>query len=106
MTKHTPGPWMVESDGKEDATVTAFTAVHHNPVYICRVYGEGVLARAGDSTEERAANARLIASAPDLLVTLRELLADCTDTDGGLLRPTHYVVDRARAAIAKAEGRG
>ena len=106
MTKHTPGPWMVESDGKEDATVTAFTAVHHNPVYICRVYGEGVLARAGDSTEERAANAALIASAPDLLAALRELLSECIDTDGSLLRPTQYVVDRASAAIAKAEGRG
>ena len=95
MTKHTPGPWKTsamapgivyrEADGKRDELV-------------CTAY------RRND--DEHNANARLIASAPDLLVTLRELLADCTDTDGGLLRPTHYVVDRARAAIAKAEGRG
>ena len=108
MTKHTPGPWMVESDGKEDATVTAFTAVHHNPVYICRVYGEGVLARAGDSTEERAANAALIAAAPDLLAALEMAVAtiERIAPKHGPFSSVDGTLSVARAAIAKAEGRG
>ena len=87
---HTPGPWRTFD--------TAYGAVH-------------IVKRASDShmtdvvvinrerNENAAADARLIAAAPDLLAALREMMSAMDD---GSDEPT--LVD-ARAAIAKAEGR-
>ena len=57
--------------------------------------------------EDSRANARLIAAAPELLEALRELVEDVESygfahPDGGRFEPC---IDRALAAIAKAEGR-
>ena len=64
--KFTPGPWIVESNqaGGIDSSVYALTPIHKNPRYICRVYGPGALS---PDVAERDANARLIASALELL---------------------------------------
>lgn len=89
---HTPGPWFVngdcvEADGPEgprDVTVAVVHGHPHNTV--------------------RAANARLIAAAPELLAALKELVA----YDDGSNEPEDYgyeVLQRCKAAIAKAEGR-
>lgn len=65
MTEHTPGPWHVVPDslGTVDAangiTVAQAQATKH--------------ARTAEDHLERAANARLIASAPDLLSALIEV---------------------------------
>ena len=107
MTKHTPGPWLLAGDdGKSDATAYARTPVNQNPLYIARVYGEGVLASSSPGTEERKANARLIAAAPDLLAACKAALSlveslpyDPTD------RQTLRINDQIADAIAKAEGR-
>jgi Iap family predicted aminopeptidase len=78
--KHTPGPWTAEH-----ATATRWPRVKAGD----RVIANGV---AG------FANARLMAAAPDLLDALREML------DAQVCGPC-ALCDKARAAIAKAEGR-
>lgn len=100
--KHTPEPWYVSERGQThdtDRTIYARTA-SGNPRWIARVYGEGIPTVA---TNERTANARLIAAAPELLEALCEALTlfeSCLDG-----RPqTRAVADLARAAIAKATG--
>ena len=90
MSAHTPGPW---------------EAIKPDSVGGYRVYTAGkgytLIATLGyvrDSAQE-AANARLIAAAPDLLAALIKL-SEATDPIGWDLR-----MELARAAIAKAEGR-
>lgn len=56
-TKHTPGPWYVES------TKTTHFVLNENEVVICHTEDPMIL---GDAT----ANARLIAAAPELLEAL------------------------------------
>ena len=86
--QHTPGPWMPHHDKGR-----LYVETHRDDV-ICMV------AR-GLGTPEDQANARLIASAPDLLEALRNL-ADLYDTDEGCRSLPEYIA--ARAAIAKATG--
>jgi hypothetical protein len=87
--QHTPGPWVAENitgtcwqiDAESDAVATT---------QFCYA-------------RETAANARLMAAAPDLLAALKEILpwhdshpAEATNNP---------LINRCRAAIAKAEGR-
>jgi hypothetical protein len=113
--KHTPGPWTtyglneydcpgVESKSSESISIVVFgNSLDENA---------GVLGR---TVEEAKANARLIAAAPELLEALENIIDDLTEeyqlraqsyTDGepltGALRSA---LDRARTAIAKAEGK-
>jgi len=86
-TKWTPGKWFVESDG------TTVTMAHH-----CVIVAP---APDGAPQSEMKANARLIASAPDLLAALERL------TDAAMTRDRGNVEDAlitARAAIASAKG--
>lgn len=85
-TKHTPGPWRVES----------------GPYYrAIRVDGEVIadVRQIGRSFNE--SNARLLAAAPDLLEALEGLLAVVEQNDLPLSDPERIA---ARAAIAKAKG--
>lgn len=100
-TQHTPGPWDVEPkgprhfvDGADGLTVA----------YLDRA---GVRERA-----EIEANARLIASAPDLYAAL-ENQVNCWDAmlehaerldDSGMAYSCRNAIHHARAAIAKAKG--
>ena len=77
MTKHTPGPWPIQS--------------HENRLYVGPVEIDG-------DDDEDLANARLIAAAPDMLAALRALDDVNLDVGGVRLRE---IVD---AAIDKAEG--
>jgi len=98
MSKHTPGPWIAAAygdygdyDGK------------------CRVIlGEGGDIRTavvlGFNNPENAANARLIAAAPDLLEALSSLASQHSESDLRADPDLHAAVKRARAAIAKATG--
>ena len=94
-TKHTTGPWVIDWNvsrldifGSDETTLVA--SLRRSP-----------LSQAID--EAARANARLIAAAPDLLDSLSEIF----DYAGGADSALHdeYVMDRARAAIAKAEGK-
>ena len=102
--KHTPGPWRIE-DIESTQPYTEYD-VYADDHRVMHVHG------IDDGAE---ANARLIAAAPDLLLTLKDLIGwiDISGLaktkDGGCgpfaYKGTEYeVVSNARAAIAKAEG--
>lgn len=96
MSKHTPGPWHVQDDhgkrwietnGNDDTIAEIHRRTSKGSVYSCK---------------EAAANSRLIAAAPDLLVALEGLLSAYNDP--GNTGSTHDdKVKAARAAIAKAQ---
>jgi hypothetical protein len=90
-TKHTPGPWLfVESrdvwsdadsrEEREDASPWCIATVH-----------------AREDKAVRAANARLIAAAPDLLEALREVAEFWAGGDA-----PQELTDKINAALAKA----
>ena len=97
--KHTPGPWNIlrkrpmQMTGNfhqvtdDDRYPAAFIPAWDNP-------GPGE----EDGTEEALANARLIATAPELLEALKALRDECM----GMVPNCAEMVD---AAISKAEGR-
>ena len=90
--KHTPGPWEY---GEERGCCREIHADNGPELYAI------AQTRHGDP-EICEANARLIAAAPDLLDELETLVRYAQGAD----IPPHVAVDRARAAIAKAEWRG
>lgn len=67
--KHTPGPWIVVDDHPEHAALT----IKPGTVGIFGTVAELYIPCLTDDMEEREANARLIAAAPDLLRTLIEI---------------------------------
>lgn len=88
MAKHTPGPWAVVGanieqieEGVEIATVSEYRTM----------------------TPRQAANARLIAAAPDLLAALQSALNQLSALSFADDRIV-YTRERARAAIARATG--
>ena len=98
--KHTPGQWVAEVfeslDEAKEASGFEWTSKWRwdsPPASVWRQSGGGITGLPG-CIETTAANARLIAAAPELLEALEEILAaDCKRTQ-----------DQARAAIAKAKG--
>lgn len=87
--KHTPGPWFAK--GRYIGTKNHMSAIGE-----CRdVNGNW------SNDAPASANARLIAAAPDLLSTLREIAGNGDGTG----RNPQLMVDAALAAIARAEGR-
>lgn len=115
MSKHTAGPWKVRLD--------AVTADRGHKRHAIESVGGFWTAEVvgGIDREQQAANARLIASAPELLEALQELAACHTESAGltmsmavnqdefnAMLERSHEWVERAvaaaRAAIAKATG--
>ena len=99
--KHTPGPWVTENDHivvrNYDGKLTRLDS-------IAKVFPDFPL------SDEAIANARLIAAAPDLLDALKVMLhgeeiGECECQKTGFPRLiTRW--EKARAAIAKAEGGG
>ena len=96
MSTFTKGPWVVDGnvirgDHQRNGSVTVACVLD-----VAYPYGR----RAGGSTQP---NARLIAAAPDLYEALKELI----DMDVAYQRGQKVsdAVDKARAALAKAEGK-
>ena len=90
--KHTPGPWFATKD-------SAYNAICH----VGRAWNIGTylaLSNFGDVD----ADARLIASAPDLLEALNSLVTSLADNDDEGLIEHAPQMQAARAAIAKATG--
>lgn len=105
-TKFTPGPWRVDLYGaKKYGPAYAFS-----PVGGCGCCNSPWVMSLADydseqGKEECDANAALIAAAPDLYEALREIVNSdmaMREEDEGRESPT---LTRARAALAKAEGR-
>lgn len=88
MNKHTEGPW----------TAGAFH-VHSAESVIC----DCVLSQNSNlPTEEKIANIRLIASAPDLLAICEETADALESNDPDL--SLYWIAGRLRKALAKARG--
>lgn len=111
IASFTPGPWSVEIDDQSGIGRT-------HAVYVCDGKGwpDGQLARVNvqDGFGEREANARLIASVPDLLEALQAVVvvykrdnplrtADLHDPSCTCMR---CAIDNADAALSKALGTG
>jgi hypothetical protein len=95
--KHTPGPW---SDDWNFIVVSRADGRENYIAQICESDEEGLFI---EDSAERAANARLIAAAPDLLAALRALLdwgrEHTSPTDAN---SPHQLLIAASDAIAKA----
>lgn len=102
MSKHTPGPWVVNDFCTEGGADTAVWTSHdpHFAKSICECHfntmREIERGETGCHQLEAEANAKLIAAAPDLLEALREIVSNW---DG---EPEDMAA--ANAAIAKANG--
>jgi len=106
MTKHTAGPWI--SDGE---TIDLFDFELENRRFWISADGMviGYVDGFGNKdNEERKANARLIAAAPELLaelITMTDAYSKAMKDAGVSSYPEALVIVRsARAAIAKASG--
>ena len=111
-TKHTPGPWTPFILDKPLSEI---------PTYVekCIAAGTGeefffVAAEMPDGAVDvchvgngprREANARLIAAAPELLAALKDVVGWVPGSSAFFTDGSSAAVERARAAIAKAEGR-
>lgn len=101
MSKHTPGPWVVDESHHYGSINNAVLTRHIAMVsQYCSVTGD---------QEENAANARLIAAAPELLealeasnTLLRIKRHACENPEVCRVPDVH--VERNSAAIAKARG--
>jgi hypothetical protein len=89
----TPGPWKVDEP-------------YRNEVYIDGANGRTVafVTHNDDERKEQAADACLIAAAPDLLAACKALL-EGIDEYWATLPEGKAAIDAARAAVARAEGR-
>jgi hypothetical protein len=84
MTQHTPGPWFAHNIGLGSNGEGPFTY----PL--------------GNDPDKAAANARLIAAAPDMLAALQDIMAESSrdDDDHDVVATIQGI---CRAAIAKAK---
>ena len=101
MTQHTPGPWKVGMRGGFNANLICDRSGEdmHTDNAICSVFG---MYQHQDVEEQKdskgLANARLISAAPELLEALIALHTQTNSTE------LAKAGDKARAAIAKANG--
>ena len=110
MKSHTPAPWLVRfEEDRFDSKLSVLEVIDGREASLNHPQGELVLARVNVSAfaphmDEPLANARLIASAPELLSALESMV--CLYEIMNARNP--YTDSRpleALAAIAKAEGK-
>ena len=104
--KHTPAPWRVAKADKDGAEVKAIASVAWCGVAASYSTVSGVTQHI--DAAECDANARLIAAAPELLVSLEKCIAVLEDMDrcyATRLSPEDTaVLAVARAVVARAKG--
>ena len=105
--KHTPGPWTATKTRNNDGDLAInYTDADGDTTPIAwarlirRDVKRGQAWNAAD--DERGANARLIAAAPDLLAACKAALDSISDTSGDWRASIEAVTPDLRAAIAKA----
>lgn len=103
---HTPGPWTPEPEVRaEGQTSWGIWSNHIPPNAAVGADGTWILL---DSTSGYVeANARLIAAAPELAASLRDILGrfqSCIAQGNGEIDGDAEAVERARAVLAKTEG--
>lgn len=118
MSKHTPGPWVVDDQSEQD--IRRYILAGAAPANCAHVVASIRVPTAnGPSLTEAEANARLIAAAPELLA-LVERLALLTDEGDDQIKGAAYIdnkhqvirakgsllatIQQARELIAKATG--
>jgi hypothetical protein len=105
--KHTPGPWHWPHDSNSLCPVNPDPEHSTVSEILYAEGGHGFLGRSNNDTlAELEADRRLIAAAPELLASLREVLTiaqQCIDTSR-LIRCERQALADAEAAIAKATG--
>jgi hypothetical protein len=96
MNAHTPGPWRMNG--------TLITSQADLATAVASVYRPGI-GHAAKTDTEYAANVRLIASAPELLAALKDMvmLWDAKYLAADQKPPISPKVERARAAVARCE---
>jgi hypothetical protein len=103
-TKHTPAPWRVETcyniDGSKFLTINGQGP---HGAWLADIQAGSVNGHPADFTEKHLANACLIAAAPDLLASVKHLMAIIDRGAPKLAGMMEF--QAARAAIAKAEGK-
>ena len=107
MSKHTPGPWIIESSSSERWSQIIRPKVdgrwpYDNVAYIQEMYDEQCTKKGA-----HIANAKLIAAAPDLLEALQAYLEAFENhgiTNTTNLDSTGHIAELAYAAIDKAIG--
>ncbi len=99
--RHTPGPWQYHIGRGSSPRLHIQTAAGYQIASTPEI-GDYV-----PEADARKANARLIASAPDLLAALREMLREFEPADPGSADGVSDcdAIILARQAIARAEGR-
>ena len=106
-TKHTPGPWLLRTTQTSAGLCHIVSAADWRGAFI---YGDGIRKGVDDAlpkAQELAANARLIAAAPDLLEALQQYGIGFADEAAARAEFGGYEIDRElrrRAAIARATG--
>lgn len=93
-THHTPGPWTTEANPFDNRTS------HAHIVWGANFHGVALVGFRDTDPDADAANARLIAAAPDLLDSLELALPMIDRYASG----SATVIDTIRTAIAKAKG--
>lgn len=106
MSKHTPGPWLARTAPTSAGLCHIVSAAEWKGAFI---YGDGIRPGVDDAlpkAQELAANARLIAAAPDLLEALRDIRKQFDDFDPTSKASRHAMrmtLIACDSAIAKAE---
>jgi len=93
MSKHTPGPWVL--DNAEGGDWFRYVLAEDSQIGRVDLGNRGAISQHGE------ANARLIASAPEIYAALKDLVYQVQGPD----QPAWLCLKDARAAIAKAEGK-
>ena len=98
MSGHTPGPWAVGFSDGSGVDEGAYIVARDSTVVVRGGNPQGDL----EFGVQLEPDARLIAAAPELLDVIQEIL----DYSGGAnsALDDEYVVERARAVVAKAKG--
>lgn len=120
VSGHTAGPWAVEDPMGDEAgdslwiiqeTKSGQVCDWRNIALVCSDDPEDAEDSRPITPNERDANARLIAAAPELLVSVQELLEPLERASAAMVAKgwvadenVESAFDRARAAIAKATG--
>ena len=101
---HTPGPWKLSGHEYPSAAkgITVYCAQGVNIGTVCTTPYSGKGARAADYARVAAANARLIAAAPDLLAASIKALEALRWAEAAEL-PVFEHIEELERAIAKAQ---
>lgn len=98
MSKHTPGPWIAKDATLPNRAVTRWVILEPENGFTLADTGN-----ADTDKKQDAANARLIAAAPDLLEALRSLTYQCLNPNFDNEEVWRKKIRAAEKAIAKAE---